>query len=170
MIIKKLIVGYLETNCYILKKNKNCIIVDPGDEYEKIQEQTKDLNIEAILITHHHFDHVGALKYFKNIKIYDYKLEEKGYKTNSFKFNLIKTNGHTNDSISFYFKEENTIFTGDFVFKNTIGRTDLKTGNIIEMKKSIEKLKKYPKKTKLYPGHGDETILEQELKNNPFFK
>ena len=61
------------------------------------------------------------------------------------------------------------MFTGDFVFKNTIGRTDLETGNMKEMEESIEKIKKYPKATKLYPGHGELTTIEEEIKNNPFF-
>ena len=169
MIIKTVKVGYLETNCYILIKEKNALIIDPGDEYNKIYEYIKDLNIEAILITHHHFDHVGALDKFKNIEIIDYNLEEKEYQIDKFKFEIIKTPGHTEDSISFYFKEENIMFVGDFVFENTIGRTDLETGNIKNMNSSIQKLKTYPIETILYPGHGNSTTLEKELKNNPFF-
>ena len=65
--------------------------------------------------------------------------------------------------------EEKAMFTGDFVFKQSIGRTDLETGSNEEMKKSIEKLKKYPKDITLYPGHGDKTTLEEEIKTNPFF-
>ena len=65
MEIKKLKVGYIRTNCYILIEKNDAIIIDPGDEYEKIKEETKGLNIKAILITHYHFDHVGALSYLK---------------------------------------------------------------------------------------------------------
>jgi glyoxylase-like metal-dependent hydrolase (beta-lactamase superfamily II) len=169
MIVKTIKVGYLETNCYILIKDNDALIIDPGDEYNKIEKEIQNLNIEAILITHHHFDHVGALSKFKNIKIIDNNLEEQEYEIGKFKFEIIKTPGHTSDSISFYFKEENIMFVGDFVFENSIGRTDLDSGNNLEMKKSIEKLKTYPIKTKLYPGHGDATTLEQEIKNNPFF-
>jgi glyoxylase-like metal-dependent hydrolase (beta-lactamase superfamily II) len=170
MILKKIKVGYLETNCYILIKDKDALIIDPGDEYEKIIKETKNLNILGILITHHHFDHVGALNNFKNIEIYDStNLEEKEYSIKKFKFKVIKTKGHTDDSISFYFEEEKIMFVGDFVFKNSIGRTDLETGNYEEMKKSIKKIKTYPKNTKIYPGHGEETTLEMELKNNPYF-
>jgi len=171
MEIKILKVGYLQTNCYILTKGTSAIIIDPGDEYEKISKELKKLNLKAILLTHHHFDHVGALKNFENIKIFDNRnLEEKEYKIDNFKFEVIYTPGHTSDSISFYFKEENKMFTGDFVFKNTIGRTDLDTGNINEMYTSIEKLKTYPRNTKLYPGHGNTTSIEDEIKNNPFFQ
>ena len=73
MQIKTIKVGYLQTNCYILVIDSNAIIIDPGDEYEKIMENTRNLNVKAILITHNHFDHVGALSKFKNIDIYDYK-------------------------------------------------------------------------------------------------
>ncbi len=169
MELKTIKVGYLQTNCYILTEGTSTIIIDPGDEAEKIKKQIKQ-NIKAILLTHHHFDHIGAIKEFKNIKILDNtNLEEKNYEIDDFKFEVIKTKGHTSDSISFYFQKEKIMFTGDFIFKNTIGRTDLETGNMKEMKKSIEKLKKYPKETKLYPGHGDITTIEEEIKNNPFF-
>lgn len=169
MEIKTVKVGYLQTNCYIIKNNNNTIIIDPGDEYEKIKKEI-DKNISAILVTHNHFDHVGAINQFKNIKIYDYKnLKEQIYKIDDFEFEVIYTKGHTDDSISFYFEKEKVIFTGDFVFKNSIGRTDLETSSNEEMQKSIEKLKKYPKDITIYPGHGKETTLEEEIKTNPFF-
>lgn len=169
MIIKRIIVGYLQTNCYILIKEKDALIIDPGDEYEKIKKEIENFNVQAILITHHHFDHVGALKQFKNIKIIDYMSEQKKRKIGNFNFEIIETKGHTEDSVSYYFKEENTMFVGDFVFKESIGRTDLETGNNIEMKKSIEKLKSFPLETKICPGHGEETILKNEIEYNPFF-
>lgn len=167
MKIKTIKVGYLETNCYILIKGNNALIIDPGDEYSKIKKKIENLNVQAILLTHHHFDHIGALKFFNNIKIIDYNTEEN--KIGDFKFEIIKTPGHTSDSITYYFKEEKIMFVGDFVFEGSIGRTDLDTGNYKEMKKSIEKLKTYPTDTKLYPGHGNNTTLEKEIKNNPFF-
>lgn len=169
MEIKTLKVGYLQTNCYIIINNGKALIIDPGDEGERIKENIKGLDLQAILITHSHFDHIGALNHFKNIKIYDNNnLEEKEYELIDLKLNVIKTKGHTNDSISFYFKEQNIMFTGDFIFEGTIGRTDLETGNIEEMKKSIKKIKKYPLNTIIYPGHGNKTTLEKEIKTNPY--
>ena len=169
MIIKKIKVGYLKTNCYILIEDKDAIIIDPGDEYEKIKEQIGDLDIKAILITHYHFDHVGALHNFKNIEIYDYKYKNKKIKINNFEFEIIETKGHTSDSVSFYFQKEKIIFVGDFIFQNCIGRTDLETSNYNEIIKNIKKIKKYPKKTIIYSGHGNDTILENEINNNMFF-
>jgi glyoxylase-like metal-dependent hydrolase (beta-lactamase superfamily II) len=170
MNIKIVKVGYLETNCYILKKNNKALIIDPGDEYQKIKNELKNLIPLAILITHHHEDHIGALNRFKNIKILDNNnIEEKEYQIEDFKFKVIKTKGHTNDSISFYFEKEKIMFVGDFIFKNSIGRTDLKSGNEEEMKKSIDRIKEYPEEIEIYPGHGEKTNLKEEIKNNPFF-
>jgi len=166
MEIERVEVGYLQANCYILKKGKNAIIIDPGDDGNLLLQKTKNLKIEAILITHHHFDHIGALDYFNNIQIIDNKNKKN---TENFKFEILETKGHTSDSISFYFEKENIMFTGDFLFEGTIGRTDLESGNIKEMKKSIEQIKKYPKQTKIYPGHGEITTLEKEIQTNPYF-
>ena len=166
MEIEKVEVGYLQANCYILKKGKNALIIDPGDEGKLLLEKTKNLNIEAILITHHHKDHIGALNFFTNINIIDNYNRQK---TKNFNFEIIETKGHTNDSVTYYFKEQNIMFTGDFLFKGTIGRTDMPTGDSNEMKKSIEKIKKYPQKTIIYPGHGEKTKLLEELKTNPYF-
>ena len=60
--IENLVLGRLRTNCYIVKKNNKCIIIDPGDEAEKIIEACKGYEVEEILVTHHHWDHILALK------------------------------------------------------------------------------------------------------------
>lgn len=167
MNIKKIPVGSYQCNCYILTKDNNALLIDPGDEYDKIKKELLNYHLEGILITHHHFDHVGALKYFKE-KIYDYSnLKEQEYFVGNFKFEVIYTPGHTEDSITFYFKEDNLMFTGDFLFLKSIGRTDL-GGNINDMKLSIEKIKKYSDCV-ICPGHGDKTTLNYEKDNNMFF-
>ena len=173
MKIKRVVTGSLEENCYILINNNDCLVIDPGDDFNIILEEIKNYNLLAILITHHHFDHVGALDEllnYKDVPIYDYKIEEKDYEINNFKFKIIKTHGHTDDSITFYFYEDNTMFTGDFLFKESIGRTDLPTGDNILMKQSLETIKKYPQEIKIYPGHGEDTTLEYELTYNYFLR
>lgn len=173
MKISKVVVGYLEENCYILEKNNKVIIIDPGDEAEKIIKEIGNKEVVAILITHNHFDHIGALNTLKNkykVKVLDgNNLEEKEYKINDFIFEVIFTKGHSDDSVTYYFKDENVMFVGDFIFKDSIGRCDLETGNINKMKESIEKIKKYPNVI-LYPGHGVDTTLDYEKENNIYFK
>lgn len=178
MKIETIKVGYLKTNCYLIIKNQKCIIVDPGDEFEKIKNKidTLKLNPIKILITHHHFDHVGALEdIMQNYKIdmidfNNYKNDNETIEIEDFKFKMIYTPGHKSDLITYYFFEENKMFCGDFIFKNDIGRFDLDTGNKEEMLESIKKIKNYPKSTIIYPGHGDITDLNYEINNNIYFK
>ena len=171
MNIKKVSVGEIETNCYILEKNDECIIIDPGAE-PLVIEQSINKKLIGIIVTHHHYDHVGALDYFTqkyNVLVYNYNnLKEGKNKIGNFIFDIIYTSGHTDDSISIYFEEEKIMFVGDFIFYHTIGRTDLPTGNYNKMKKSIEKIKMYDN-IRIYPGHGITTTLEDEKSNNIYF-
>ncbi len=82
-----------------------------------------------------------------------------------FKFQIISTPGHTAGSISIYMESENVIFTGDTLFKSSIGRTDLPTSDYKEIWKSLKKLVEYPENTVVLPGHGDESIIKRERKN-----
>lgn len=174
MEIKKVITGSLDENCYILIKNNECLIVDPGSDFPKIKEQINDNKVLGVLITHSHFDHIGALRNFltkRSIKIFKRSnLEEKEYTIGSFKFKCLYTPGHSKDSVSFYFEEEKILFIGDFIFKDSIGRTDLPGGDAKDMANSIEKILKYDDDIKLYPGHYEETTLGTERKNNIYLK
>ena len=169
MKITSLPLGCLQANCYILEIDNEIIIIDPADEYEKIHEVIKNKKIIKILITHHHPDHIGALKYFDDYLILK-NLEEKEYKLGKFSFEIIFTKGHTSDSVTYYFKKEKLMFTGDFLFKNSIGRTDFPTGNSFEMEKSLKKIIKYPNDITIYPGHGPNTTLKNEKENNYFLR
>ena len=76
MEVKCVVTGYLDENCYILIKNGNCIVVDPGDDYNNIKESIGDNKVLSVLITHSHVDHIGALRNFltkRNIKILSYR-------------------------------------------------------------------------------------------------
>lgn len=173
MNISMIKVGFLKCNCYLLEKNNQCLLIDPGDDYNKIKEFIKDKNVIGALLTHNHFDHVSSadnLKEDYNIKIYSQKLLKEGnFSIGNFNFEVIETPGHTQDSFTFYFKEDKVMFTGDFLFKDTIGRCDLLESDYSIMLKSIEKIKKYPNDIKVYPGHGISTILGYEKENNPYF-
>lgn len=184
MEIIKIVVGDLRENCYLLIKDNNVIVIDPGDEAEKIINKIGNLKVLAILITHAHFDHVGALDelinkyntnvYYNNINNeMHYKnlinVKEDKYEIEDYKFEVIYTPGHRNDLVTYYFYEDNIMFTGDFLFKDTIGRTDLEYSSIDDMEKSLKKISKYNDAV-IYPGHGSSTFLEYEKKNNDFLR
>ena len=167
-------VGYLQANCYLLEKNNNYLLIDPGEDLEKIEKFIANKNIIGILATHSHFDHTASIndlvKKYK-YKVYDSRnLKEGINKIGDFTFKLINTPGHTMDSITFYFKETKDMFTGDFLFKGTIGRCDLAGGNHKLMEQSIEKIKKYDNNIIIHPGHGPSTTLGNEKLNNPYFQ
>lgn len=174
MEIKKIVTGTLDENCYVLIKDGNCLVIDPGADFLKIKEAVGDNKVLGVLITHSHFDHIGALRNFlvkRSIKIFKKSnLLEKEYEIGNFKFECIYTPGHSKDSVSFYFKEENIMFVGDFIFKESIGRCDLPGGSISEMEDSIKKILSYDDNIILYSGHGNDSILGDEKKNNPYLK
>ena len=157
MKIDKIEVGYLDTNCYILKIDEECVIIDPGDEFKKIKKSVGDSKVVGVLVTHFHQDHIEALE--EVLSYYETGLNKVDSK--KFEYEVIETPGHTNDSRTFYFKKINTMFTGDFIFYHSIGRTDL-GGSDKDMKESLEMIKKYPDETIVYPGHGPSTILGEE--------
>ena len=66
MSIQRIPVGSLQANCYLVSKGREVIIIDPGDELEKIEQAIGDKEVVGILVTHHHFDHISALDYFLN--------------------------------------------------------------------------------------------------------
>lgn len=83
----------------------------------------------------------------------------------NYQLTIIFSPGHTPGSCCFYFKEENALFTGDTLFKEGIGRTDLSYSNKDDLKKSLKKIFELPRETLIYSGHGEDTILEDEIKN-----
>jgi glyoxylase-like metal-dependent hydrolase (beta-lactamase superfamily II) len=157
MKIEKIEVGYLDTNCYLLKIDDECVVVDPGGDFIKIKKAIGKSKVVGVLVTHFHQDHIEALE--EVLSYYDAELNK--VNSDKYKYEVIETPGHTNDSRTYYFKKINTMFTGDFIFNSSIGRTDL-GGSDKDMQESLEMIKKYPDNTILYPGHGPETILGKE--------
>jgi glyoxylase-like metal-dependent hydrolase (beta-lactamase superfamily II) len=86
-----------------------------------------------------------------------------------FSFDVIKTPGHTPGGASFYFKDDSVVFTGDTLFKGAIGRTDFSYCNKSELKESLDNLFKLPDLTIVYPGHEEETSIQEEKKNSGVF-
>lgn len=90
---------------------------------------------------------------------------------NGIKIQVIATPGHTAGSCCFYLPNEDILISGDTLFEESIGRTDLPTGSMSTIKRSIEeKLSPLPDKTVVYPGHGDETTIGHERNYNPFWR
>jgi len=162
-------VGFLETNCYILSIQDHVLVIDPGDDYDKINEVINNRVIDGVLITHNHFDHIGALDMFDSNLVYDFNnLKEGKITLGKFSFEVIYNPGHKEDSISFYF-DDKYLFSGDFIFYESIGRTDLKGGNMNDMINSIKNTKRYNDNVIIYPGHGISTNFSHEREYNEYF-
>ena len=100
-----------------------------------------------------HFIKPSLIKYLTDIEC----------KIQNLKFRIIRTPGHTPGGCCFYFAEENVLFTGDTLFKEGIGRTDLSYSSKEDLKKSLKKLFELPKKTIVYSGHGEDTLIQDEI-------
>ena len=164
MKVETIQVGEIETNCYLLDINNKVVIVDPGDEFLKIKKAIGSRKVVGLLITHFHFDHIGALE--EVISYYDLSINKVTDK--NFKYRVIETPGHTMESKTFYFEKEKMMFVGDFIFYNSIGRTDL-GGSDKLMQQSLEDITKYPDDITIYPGHGPKTTLGREKNNFRYY-
>ena len=183
-------------NTYVINRERDCYIVDPGgfDMSESINYiKEKNYNLLGILLTHGHYDHIIGIPEILEYKKVPVYISEKDYEflfdstlslsiwldidfklSNNvevvklresdeiFRLKVIETPGHTHGGISYYDKEKEILLSGDTIFKMNYGRTDLPTGNISEMKKSISKLMNLPENTVVYPGHGGETTIKYE--------
>ncbi len=84
------------------------------------------------------------------------------------RFTIIHTPGHTEGSCVFYCESESVAFTGDTLFKGSIGRVDLPGGSMFKMMQSIRHLSQLPDTTRVFSGHGPETTIGYELAHNPY--
>lgn len=109
-------------------------------------------------------------KIMMNIETINVEDNEEVRVHNKFRFKTIKTPFHTMGSVCYLFEDDNAIFTGDTLFKGSIGRTDLETSDPSLMKSSLNKLKDLSDYLVVYPGHGSITRLGDEKKNNPYLK
>lgn len=198
--------GVIQENCYLIYNDEHLLIVDPGADGPKlIQEITKlDRKPVAILLTHTHYDHIGAVEELRQhyqIPVYvspleqswlgdplmnlsglgrhddmaniivqpaEYEFELKEYTLGGMRFSVVATPGHSFGSLSFIF--DDFIVVGDALFRGSIGRTDLPTGNLEQLLTGIQKeLFTLPGELPVYPGHGDATTIERERMTNPFF-
>lgn len=171
--VETIINGDLEENCYVIHNDKYALIVDPGSEENRIIKKIDSIKLEVvgILITHYHFDHIGALEkvkeHYKSAKLFDYKSSYDN-EIECFKFKKINNFGHTMDSCSFLFEKEKIMFDGDFVFFETIGNYDEE--NEVEMFNSLKEFVKLDDNITVYPGHGPKTNVGYEKEYNYFLR
>lgn len=86
----------------------------------------------------------------------------------SMKCKVLSTPGHTKGSVCFYFEDDKILFSGDTLFRESVGRTDFEGGSMSDMRKSLSRLLTLPEDVKVYPGHNEFTTIEHEKKYNPF--
>lgn len=198
--------GLLSVNCYIVycEQTQLCAVIDPGGNADDILKLIDKINLtpKMILLTHGHFDHIGAVKEMKKrtgamIAIHaddaecltnshsnlsfsmgsetvqappDYLLDDGDVlEIGTVKLTVIHTPGHTNGGITL--KCDGVLFTGDTLFKRSVGRTDFTGGDHQLLMKSIrEKLMVLDDKFLVYPGHGSMTTIGNERRTNPYLK
>jgi glyoxylase-like metal-dependent hydrolase (beta-lactamase superfamily II) len=175
MLIKTIKVGVLRTNCYIVvdEKSGEAVVIDPGDEAAKILPEIKGLKVRAIIVTHGHLDHFGAASAIKQqtgapllmhpaddwFIVPDQNIGDKVV-FGSITLDVIPTPGHSQGGFCLYTK--GFLFSGDTLFADTYGRTDLPGGSEADMLNSLKKLAQLPDDTQVFPGHGNATSIALE--------
>ena len=195
--------GSYQTNCYIVRADgsKSCAVIDPGYEADTILTflNQNGLSLDAILLTHGHFDHVGAVKalvkttgcklwmherdysQFKNpVNAFFYPIANCTFTEVNFCENgeQIHAGGLTFTALdtpghtwgSVCFLCEDALFSGDTLFAGSCGRTDLPGGDSSVLRQSLEYLSELEENYRVLPGHGESTTLLYEKQTNPYLR
>lgn len=196
MHIRTLTVGPIETNCYVVsdEKSRECAVIDPGDESGTIMDyiESAGLRCRCVLLTHAHYDHVGAVPELlretgaalymsakdngvaigggrgcfnapEGTRFYD---DGDVVDVSSLSFRVIATPGHTPGSVCLVCGD--VIFTGDTLFRDSCGRTDFPASSTDDMLVSLRRLARLPGDYEVFPGHMSATTLERERRMNCF--
>jgi hydroxyacylglutathione hydrolase len=206
MDVRSFTVGPVAENCYIVRRDGSdrAVIVDPGDEADRILGVVDELGltIDGILLTHCHFDHVGAVSpvasatgarvwcpeievpVLANIMSFvpwpgigpyeSYDADEtvsggERLELAGLDIDVIFTPGHSPGHVTYWIADELAAFSGDVLFRGSVGRADLPGGDWPTLLASIQGLmESLPDETTVYPGHMGLTTLAQERATNPF--
>lgn len=185
--------GSYGTNCYIVwdEVTKNAAVIDPGDEAPSVLQtlQKEGLHLQMILLTHAHFDHIGAVDAIQaatGCKIYlhkadltlppemtgttphptDFYGEGDTVTLDSIVFHVLHTPGHTPGSVCLI--ADDVMFSGDTLFAGSCGRTDFPGSSWMQMESSLRKLYNLSGDYTVLPGHMGSSTLERERKTNFF--
>ena len=193
--------GPVQANCYLLIQNHRAIVIDPGDTWMELESilKEKEAKLEAILLTHAHFDHIAGVDtlveatqatLYLHPSEFEFLQDTRLNASKSFYQNVqchtipqplyegcqtiagfdIEVKYTPGHSIgSTTFIIEDCLFTGDTIFQASVGRMDLPTGSLQQMNESIEYFKTLPETFKIYPGHGPSTNVKAEKQWNPYF-
>jgi glyoxylase-like metal-dependent hydrolase (beta-lactamase superfamily II) len=206
MDVRTFTVGPVAENCYVVRREgaDRGLIVDPGEEAERILGAVEELGIgvDAILLTHTHFDHIGAVApvaratgapvYCPEIEIpvladinsyvpwpefgpYEsYEADEtvaggERLELAGLGIDVLFTPGHSPGHVTYAIPDEGALFSGDVLFRGSVGRVDLPGGDWPTLLESLRRLVDgYPEQTTVYPGHMGITTLGAERASNPF--
>ena len=194
MELKTFPIGSLQTNCYMVWEDgsDSCILIDPGYEPELLLEQVRlqRKNLEAILLTHGHFDHVGGVKqiatetgckvyicaeelkqplrYSDGLHYTDTVAEGDVLALAGLTLQVLHTPGHTPGCVCYLCGD--TLFSGDTLFAGTCGRTDLPGGDFKAIQASLQRLAALEGDLRVLPGHGMASSLDIERRYNPYMQ
>ena len=190
-----LALGAYQTNCYIIhdEASKTCCVIDPGYDADIILDKLDSLGLapEAILLTHGHFDHVGAVKELAaetGCQVYIHAADlsmppmmtagplyyTKTYaegtrlKLAGLDISVLHTPGHTPGSVCLLCGT--SLFSGDTLFQGSCGRTDLPGGDWATILQSLKRLAAIEGNLWVFPGHGGSTTLRDEKRYNPYMR
>ncbi len=210
LIVEAFPVGPLQCNCVVLgdEETREAVIIDPGDEAERIEEILDHyrLDLKSVVHTHGHIDHILAAEHLRKTReaavclheadrfLWDgiqmqasflgLRVEAAGkvdrhvkegdeVPFGDYKLRVLETPGHTPGSICLFLKGDASpiLFSGDTLFQNGIGRTDLWGGSFEAITTSIRKrLYGLDEETLVQPGHGPATTIGEEKNSNPFVR
>lgn len=194
---KRLRVGPIDTNCYILEDEEvhQAAVIDPGGDAPEIVRNLEGAELRYILLTHGHYDHTGGVaelvRSFPQAKVYIHEMDVRGVDTNLFplstqvsdlnfygegdriafgevRLRVFHTPGHSEGSVTL--RCGNVLFCGDTLFAGTCGRTDFPGGSMEKMMASLRRLGRMEEDLRICPGHMGISTLEAERARNPYLR